>query len=337
MRHTGAVKKTRPLLIGLSVTAAAIGLVAALWLLPWVVVDFDSRGGPLGPGERQQAIAAVRQGVLFAAGGLIAIVTLAFTWRRDRVARQSAELDRDANFTSRYTEAITQLGSDSVPIRLGGMYALERIAKDSLRDRQTILDVLAAYLRHVSPYNEGLRYERPPDPLPVDIAASALVMARISRLTSPDHAIDLSLTRLPNANMSGANFTNAVVVAADLRGANLAGISAALMRCSATLLRDTNLSHASLVGVQLRLCDATGAKFAGADLRDADLRSCVLTSADLSDSNLTNANLEGCDLQNAKLARARLTNAHLEEIRYSRSTVWPEGFTPPDSAVFVGE
>lgn len=58
--------------------------------------------------------------------------------RADAAARRITEL---------YTKAVEQLGSDKAPVRLGGLYALERLAQDNLSQRQTIVNVLCAYLR----------------------------------------------------------------------------------------------------------------------------------------------------------------------------------------------
>jgi hypothetical protein len=50
--------------------------------------------------------------------------------------------------TDRYTKAIEQLGSDKgLDVQIGGIYALERIARDALRDHPTIMEVLAAFIR----------------------------------------------------------------------------------------------------------------------------------------------------------------------------------------------
>jgi uncharacterized protein YjbI with pentapeptide repeats len=46
-----------------------------------------------------------------------------------------------------YHEAVEQLGSDKAPVRFGGLYALERLAQDNPAVRQTIVDVICAYLR----------------------------------------------------------------------------------------------------------------------------------------------------------------------------------------------
>jgi hypothetical protein len=49
--------------------------------------------------------------------------------------------------TDLYTKAVEQLGSDKAPVRLGGLYALERLGNGNPPLRQTITDVLCAYLR----------------------------------------------------------------------------------------------------------------------------------------------------------------------------------------------
>jgi hypothetical protein len=64
--------------------------------------------------------------------------------------------------TERYTKAIEQLGSDKLDIRIGGIYALERIARDSARDHPTVIEVLAAFAREHSHDDDA----HPPDDAP---------------------------------------------------------------------------------------------------------------------------------------------------------------------------
>lgn len=63
---------------------------------------------------------------------------------------------------------IEQLGSDKAPVRLGGLYALEHLAQDHTEQRQTIINVLCAYLR--------MPYSLPGEP-PADSADEALATA----------------------------------------------------------------------------------------------------------------------------------------------------------------
>lgn len=67
---------------------------------------------------------------------------------RQEAADQVAEFDAsERRITELYTAATGQLGSDSPPVRLAGMYALERLAQDHPAHRQTVVDVYCSYLR----------------------------------------------------------------------------------------------------------------------------------------------------------------------------------------------
>src|SRR5215204_622336 len=78
------------------------------------------------------------------AGGAALLFGLYFTWRRVEISqrtldtqRQMLETQQDQQITERFTRAIEQLGATDdkegepkLEMRLGGIYALERIAKD---------------------------------------------------------------------------------------------------------------------------------------------------------------------------------------------------------------
>ena len=98
--------------------------------------------------------------------GIVGLVGLPFLYKRTRATEQQAKAALDqteaifrqvavaeqGHVTDRFTKAIEQLGSDNLAVRLGGIYALERIAKDSKRDHWTIMEVLTAYVRQNAPW-----------------------------------------------------------------------------------------------------------------------------------------------------------------------------------------
>jgi hypothetical protein len=67
-----------------------------------------------------------------------------------RITTRTLELTEQGHITERYTKAIEQLGSDKLDVRLGGIYALERLAIDSERDHPTVVEVLGAFVREHS-------------------------------------------------------------------------------------------------------------------------------------------------------------------------------------------
>src|SRR5215831_11265603 len=100
-------------------------------------------------------------------GGSV-IVALAAFWANVRntdkttaLTLRALELSEQGQVTDRYTKAVGQLGDQSSPVRVGGVYALERIGHDSTKDRTTIVYVLGSFIRERSRVPE--RAEEPPE------------------------------------------------------------------------------------------------------------------------------------------------------------------------------
>ena len=66
---------------------------------------------------------------------------------QERVAAATEVDAAERRITELYTKAADQLGSDKAPVRLAGLYALERLANGNPTQRQTIVSVISAYLR----------------------------------------------------------------------------------------------------------------------------------------------------------------------------------------------
>ncbi|WNV83699.1 pentapeptide repeat-containing protein [Umezawaea sp. Da 62-37] len=65
----------------------------------------------------------------------------------ERVADDNRADAEARRVTDLFAKSVEQLGSDKAPVRLGGLYALERLAQDNSHQRQTVVNVLCAYLR----------------------------------------------------------------------------------------------------------------------------------------------------------------------------------------------
>ncbi|MEV8370245.1 pentapeptide repeat-containing protein [Microbacterium sp. NPDC064584] len=304
-RRNGRRRRTRWVVTSLVVVVLV--LILAIWFIPPLLADWDAGNTRPDAAERLSAVTASRQALLLAAGGLLAIVTLTFTWRRDVIAREGADLDRDANFTERYTEAIKQLGDGASAIRLGGVYALERIAKDSVRDRQTILDVLEAFIREQSPST------RPGGDLPTELQAAIVVLGRITRLSPPEHPLYLGFSSLYAGDLRRADFRDATLHQSVLIGAQLQGID----------LRKAKLHGAKMQGAYLGDANLEGASFYRAVLSSADLRGSNLRSARLEEADLRAAQLDGADLTDADMTGALVTVDSLVGVTVSPGTKNP--------------
>ena len=61
--------------------------------------------------------------------------------------REQLNLTEQGQVADRYTRAVEQLGHEKAPVRLGALYSLEHLAQDNPQYRQTVVDVVCAYLR----------------------------------------------------------------------------------------------------------------------------------------------------------------------------------------------
>src|SRR5690242_16271031 len=82
---------------------------------------------------------------------IVALAALLFTGLSMQETRRQNAISEQGQITDRFGKAVEQLGSNTRDVRMGGLYALERIMHGSPADRQTITEVLAAYLRERVP------------------------------------------------------------------------------------------------------------------------------------------------------------------------------------------
>ena len=128
--------------------AAAAVVIVAFVVTMWLLTI--ASGAKPGTDRANSRLDAVRTG-LAAGAGAGAAVGLMLAFRRQHHQEIATDLtDHDATerrITELYTKAVEQLGNDKAPVRLGGLYALERLAQDKPAHRQTIVNVICAYLR----------------------------------------------------------------------------------------------------------------------------------------------------------------------------------------------
>ena len=255
----------------------------------------------------------VRSVLVQGIGGFLVLTTATFggywTYRQVLVTR-------DGQLTDRFTKAIDQLGNEkSADVRIGGIYALERIAKNSRMDRPAVAEVLSAFIRsrvRWSPDDQdGDRRQgnRTPDNNPLvwrhpDVQAAMTVLGR--RGSFEPGAIVLPFVDLHNAQLGELDLTKSVFRVANLASSNLRGAV---------------LQKALMDGAIL-----DGAVLLNATLERANLQGASLQGANLERANLQGANLQGARLQGANLERANLDGTQLHGVHTDGATRWPKGF-----------
>ena len=236
------------------------------------------------------------------------------------VAQENVRVAEEGQVTERFTRAIEQLGQegdDKMAIRLGGIYALERIAKDSEKDHGPVMEVLTAYVRESASRQEEAK------PPPTDIQAILTVIGR--RETTGDNRgndrLDLTRTRLVGADLREATLVMTTLSAADLRKADLRKATLVMTTLSAANLSGADLREANLSEADLREATLSAANLRGADLRKATLHEAILSRANLSKTRLSGTTLSGADLRGADLSGANLSGANLSGANLSRANL----------------
>lgn len=288
-------------------TGLAVALVATVvkWAPHWLA---STQG--LNASQRAEEYGRVRTALLAILAGSLAAIGAIYTARTFALNRQGHELSRQGQITDRFTRAVDQLGNDSLDVRLGGIYALERLARESRDDHGPIMEILTAFVReharwspHVNTPSESIDQRGPGAPprrgegesnlVSTDVQAVLTVLGRRDVARDQGLILDLHGTVLSGAVLVGAHLEHS-----DLRGAHLERAELFSAHLDVAHLEEAHLEHAQLVGAHLKL------------------------------AVLTDAHLEGADLCGTNFEASHPEEAHLERATYNLSTVWPEYFDP---------
>ncbi len=335
----------RRLWLSLKALIIVIGkiIIFPLWLfykLPQLFANTDTRPFALD----------VVKTIISAASLIAAVIAAIGLFVNYQDAREDRWLTQERLVTDRFAKAVEQIGSkEEEEVVIGGIYSLERIAKDSPKDQWTIMEVLTAFVRKNSPIpaetkkleersEEKLKALEKLDPVDIQIQAALTVIGR------RDGKRDYTSDEGPEANTKRLDLSNSNLIGADLSGADLssADLSRAILYradLSGADLDSANLDRADLSRAILYRADLSGADLDSANLDraildSADLRSAfldraildraildraILSSADLDSADLSSAYLGGADLRSAYLGGANLSSANLGGANLSRA------------------
>lgn len=308
-------------ILGFGLLALALGAVAVFVLPPYLA----PRSAFTNAGDAVRAQNDVRGVMVQVAGGLVLLVGAYVTWRQLQLSRESMRqtmeatnaqlkaaqdqltVDRESQLTQRFAQAVDLLGSEQIVVRIGGIYALERLARNSAADAGAVAELLCSYIRQHSPRSAGGAVRDPssasvPEHLELraaDVRTALFVLKKGAIRPEGDEPLRLLGTDLQLAGLDSAR---------------LAGVD--------------------LEGADLRWAWLRWAHLDGADLSHADLRDAHLDGASLAGAEMTGALLHGTHLAGASLLHVLdLDHAQLEGALADDATVWPEQFSPREAGV----
>ena len=214
-------------------------------------------------------------------------------WKRDEFGGPVPQLT--AKGQQIITRELLEYTEPNIEVRIGAIYALERIAKEDLSFHIQIMEILCAYIRHNAPASlasdDPQNLTEPRD----DIQTALTVLGRrfenqiaVERaVKTPDgkgHRLDLRTTCLQTVDLSNLNFE-----LANFEKANL---------------QEAHLGAAKLQGAVLQ-----GANLQGANLWDTNLQRAILWDAKLRGANLWHTKID----DTTSFTRALLRGTGLEE------------------------
>ena len=227
------------------------------------------------------------------------VLALVFAVWRGVLAQRQAETSEQGLLNERYQKGAEMLGSSVLSVRMGGIYALQRLAEEHPGQYHIqIMELFCAFVRfptddktmdsssRMTKEQGRRRLKLRPDVQDVvkiigSRSQECIRLERKDRFRLYLRDADISNLQTADANLSRARLTNANLSSAILRRADL----------SRARLRYANLSRARLVGSNLSRANLSNAYLNDADLSCVRLAGANLTGTDLGDANLTGVSL----------------------------------------------
>lgn len=222
-------------------------------------------------------------------------VTLVFTAVQANAAIQQNSAAQEQRVTETLGQAVEQLSSEKLAVRLLGIHALGQVLRDSPENRGAIAVGLSQFIR-----DQTFGQSPTPRPPEKDIQTALEVL---TERTAPDVSvrIDLSDANLFQATLGSPNLAHAALYRTNLKEVNF---------------QDADLGYAALHNANLTRATLYRANLAEAELYSANLAKASLTGANLAKAELSSANLAGAELYRANLAEAELQNANLTQVDF---------------------
>ncbi len=285
----------------------SIWAVYLLWRVPQWQANAWARHADASPRELFEIENESRGTLGQILSGVAVLTGLIFAWQQLGQTSNNLRVSEEGQITDRFSRAVDQLGSDQYTIRLGGVYALERIARDSPRDYGPVMEVLTAFARQESPVGPGASATSAPSApeAPADVQAVFKVIGRRTEtqikaeLAEGHGCLDLTRVNAVGVDLADANLQNTCWDGSDLRGAIISGAN----------LSDSYFGSVNFQQANLDRVDAERTQFNSANLVFANLSQGNFTGANFLAADLTSALLQGTDLDGASLLRANLQNA----------------------------
>jgi len=269
-----------------------LGAVLVIVFNDWLFANLASEAG-------EQLSTSIRNYALIIGGFL----GLLFAFQRLQIAERG-------QVTERFSKAVEHIGDkENVSVRIGGLYALEKIALDSEKERATIQKVIASFIRR-PPYLDKSKttissnLNDCPD---IHIAIKIFRDLNNSSDSYPDLSnarleyLDLSRLDLSKLNFTGASFKGSSLkyanlnksnfVTSDFEKSDLSNVSV-----HSTNFMNTDFTKSILFQSTIKDCCLSFSKFEEAEIESTSIRNSALSYCDFSKCSFGSNDIDNCNL-----------------------------------------
>ena len=298
----------KPLLSWVLILSAASLIGYGLWFF---VGEFPKINIPstLNEKEKRELINSNRENVLKVIqtlAGLGFIGTAFLAWR-------NSQLTEDKNVADRFTKAVEMLSDkERLEVRIGGIYTLERIAKDSKKDSIVVTKLLLAFVRRKTRESDYIR-----DHSPWLVDSECSIEDRINEENYPEEDIQICLEAVVSDSRINQNITlsldNANLQNANLFNYDLSNFSLKNTNLVLAFLQDSKLNGSLLIDTMLMKADLRYSEFKKAVLVRVDFSNSDLRGADFREAHLEDVIFDGADVEGAIFEGATIKDNNYNE------------------------
>jgi len=297
-------------------------------------------------------------------GGLAGLILAA---QRTKTAQRTAENAEQGQITDRFSKAVELLSSENVTTRVGGIYALKRIAEDSAsRDHEPAMNTIASFIQSASPYQQTIEHNndianriangidtidwkaiRAPDVFAALETLSRRTEKQVKYECQADYAVeigecnlsyfDLTKIKVTKVSIEGCNLKGSILDGAEFNGVFADGVNFSSGRIHGFLSNRSQFNGADLNNIELfdsyieNSCFDHSA-FRGSHLNGATFNTCEMQCSDFSfttieESEFKNSQMSATAFSGSDITKLTLTSTNLQDSDFAGATVIQSDFS----------
>jgi len=128
----------------ISITAVLLTIAMLLLVTRWY-----QNASLLTPKDRITTELEILKTLAQLLGGVVLLIGIYFTWKNISATNKNLEIAQDGQVLERFNKAIEHIGNDKIQVRVGGIYALEGMARNAKTqmDYWMTVEIIVAFIR----------------------------------------------------------------------------------------------------------------------------------------------------------------------------------------------